>query len=412
MVAQRWRRFDTLSSMTDLVLLGAGGSVDAGLPTSFGLTRELSKASALPESGRRGGATELATALAFAIGTLYQQRGSAGVNPMQKPEVDIEELVDAIDSLAHPELSGMTPFVSGWHPFLRDIDAAHDDRNQMIENFVNGLERALNAASEREAASAREGAQAALRLALLLAQPKFASVLFRRLKTSILLRTSQILWLKDDEAVARTSYLAPLVSSPSTRCIATLNYDNAIEACAQALGIRLSVGLEGYGAHGVVSFPADAQIRLLKLHGALDWQFPDSVEERRDYPGKSALRFSWQRVTPVDPKWDPDCLGIVFGRQKLQTPGPFLDLLHCFANELATVDRLITIGYAFRDDHINRLIVQFLMRRSTAKLLVVDPVLPENYVVLVDLLKRFSGRIRIRNITAAAALSTYPMPVE
>ena len=386
--------------------------MDAGLPTSFGLTRELSKASALPEFGRKGGANELTTALAFAIGTLYQQRGAAGVNPMHKPEVDIEELVDAVDSLAHPELSGMTPFVSGWHPFLRDVDAAHDDRNQMIENFVNGLTRALSAKSEPEAASAREGAQTALRLALLLAQPKFASVLFKRLKASILLRTSQILWLKDDEAAAKTSYLAPLVSSPSTRCIATLNYDNTIEACARTHGIGLNIGLEGYGAHGVVSFSTEAQIRLLKLHGSLDWQFPDSAEERREYPGKRALRFSWQRVAPFDPKWDPDCLGIVFGRQKLQTPGPFLDLLHSFANELATVDRLITIGYAFRDDHINRLIVQFLMRRSTAKLLVVDPALPEHYVVLVDLLKRFAGRIRVRNMTAAAALSTYPMPIE
>jgi hypothetical protein len=398
--------------MTDLVLLGAGGSVDAGLPTSFGLTRELSKASALPEFGRKGGAKELTTALAFAIGTLYQQRGAAGVNPMHKPEVDIEELVDAIDSLAHPELSGMTPFVSGWHPFLRDVDAAHDDRNQMIENFVNGLARALKAKSEPEAASAREGAETALRLALLLAQPKFASILFKRLKTSILLRTSQILWMKDDEAAARTSYLSPLVSSPSTRCIATLNYDNTIEACARTHGIGLSVGLERYSEHGVVSFSTEAQIRLLKLHGSLDWQFPDSAEERREYPGKRALRFAWQRVPPSDPNWDPNCLGIVFGRQKLQTPGPFLDLLNAFANELATVDRLITIGFAFRDDHINRLIVQFLMRRSTAKLLVVDPSLPEHYVVLVDLLKRFHGRIRMRNVTAAAALSIYPMAIE
>jgi hypothetical protein len=197
--------------MTDLVLLGAGGSVDAGLPTSFGLTRALSKASALPEAGRRGGSRELATALAFAIGTLYQQRGAAGVNPIQKPEVDIEELVDAIDSLAHPELSGMTPFISGFHPFLRDVDAAHDDRNQIVENFVNELVQLQSAASEELAASARENAQTSLRMALLLSQPKFASVLFRRLKSSILRRTSQILWLKDAEAATKTSYLAPLV---------------------------------------------------------------------------------------------------------------------------------------------------------------------------------------------------------
>lgn len=396
--------------MSDLVLLGAGGSVDAGLPTSYVLTRELSKAMALPEPGRQHGAKELATALAFAIGTLYQQRGAAGINPMHKPEVDIEELVDAIDSLAHPELSGMTPFISGWHPFLRDVDAAHDDRNQMIGNFVNGLTKTLRATSDREAATAQENAEAALRLALLLSQPKFGSVLFRRLKTSILMRMSQLLWLKDAESPARTSYLAPLVSSPSTRCIATLNYDNTIEACARAQGVSICVGLEDYPTRGVVSFQSGSQLRLLKLHGSLDWQFPDSAEERRDYPGKRGLRFSWRRVAPIDPEWDPDCLGIVFGRQKLQTPGPFLDLLQCFSNELATADRLITIGYAFRDDHINRLIVQFLMRRSTVRMLVVDPALPEKYVVLVELLKRFSGRIRILSKTAAVALSTYPLP--
>jgi hypothetical protein len=398
--------------MTDLVLFGAGGSVDAGLPTSFGLTRELSKATALPEGGRRGGAKELATALAFAIGTLYQQRGAAGINPMRKPEIDIEELIDAIDSLAHPELSGMTPFVSGFHPFLRDIDAAHEDRNQMIENFLNQLARFNRAGSEQLAATARENAQAYLQMALLLSQPKFASVLFQRLKTSILRRTSQILWLKEDVPATRTSYLAPLVSSPSTACIATLNYDNTIETCARTLGVSVSVGLEQYQSCGDVSFPAAAKIRLLKLHGSLDWQFPDSEEERREYPGKRALRFAWHRMEPTDSKWNVDCLGIVFGRQKLQTPGPFLDLLHRFSKELASVDRLITIGYAFRDDHINRLVVQFLMRRPTARLLIVGPELPQHYVILVDLLKRFPERVKVRNVTAAEALSAYPISAD
>jgi hypothetical protein len=401
--------------MSDIVLLGAGASVDAGLPTSYGLTRELAKASALPERAGQSGAKELATALAFAIGTLYQQRGAAGVNPMRKPDVDIEELVEAIDSLAHPELSGMTAFVSGWHPFLRDVDAALDDRNEMIGNFVDGLIRAVHASSDREMATAREGAETALRLALLLSQPKFASVLFRRLKTSIVVRTSQILWLKGDEAAAKTMYLGPLISSRTTLCIATLNYDNAIETCADAMGIRFSVGLEAYGHQGVVTFPPEVPLKLLKLHGSLDWQFPDSGEERRSYPGHRALRalrFAWQRVSPTDATWDPDSLGIVFGRQKLQTPGPFLDLLNTFAVELASADRLVAIGYAFRDDHINRLIVQFLMRRPSATLLIVDPALPDNYVLLVDILKRFPGRVRVRNMTAAAALNTYPLPFE
>jgi hypothetical protein len=117
-------------------------------------------------------------------------------------------------------------------------------------------------------------------------------------------------------------------------------------------------------------------------------------------------------VLPSDPKWDADCVGIVFGRQKLQTPGPFLDLLHHFAKELMNVDRLITIGYAFRDDHINRLVVQFLMRRSTTRLLIVDPALPEHYELLVDLIKRFPKRVNVQNTTAAQALSAFPLAGE
>lgn len=395
--------------MKDIVLLGAGASVDAGLPTSFGLTNDISRASALPEPGRRGGAPELAAALAFAVGTLYQQRGAAGINPIQKPGMDIEELIEAIDSLAHPETSGLTPFVSGWHPFLRDIDAAVDDRNRLIDDFVNLLDTVRTATSPEAVAEAKEKAAVSMRIALILSQPRFGSVLFRRLKAAVVRRASEILWLSGEGVAQRVEYLAPLLAWKGPECVATLNYDNTIEVCAEAHGASIGIGLEDYTADGALSFRGGVTTRLLKLHGSFDWQFPPDSGRRRDYPGRNALRFSWTKVSPSEPGWDPDNLGVVIGRRKMQAPGPFLDLLQRFIVELSSADRLITLGYSFRDDHINRSIVQFLIGRERTRLLIVDPALPERYEVLADLIERFPGRIRVWNVTAAQALSAYPI---
>jgi hypothetical protein len=391
--------------MNDVFLLGAGASMDAGLPSSFQLTELISRSSALPEPGRRGGVRELATALAFAVGTLYQQRGAAGINPLHKPGIDIEELIDAVDALAHPELSGMTPFISGFHPFLRDVDAAADDRGSFVDEFVNQLDGWRRVGGPLSL-DAKEFAGASLKMALMLSQPKFASVLFRRLRAAIVMRASQVLWMKQATA-DKVSYLSPLLTSSGVRSIATLNYDNAIEICAGCHDVPLDFGLSRYESHGEVTFSGNGK-RVIKLHGSMDWSLADDSGTQRKFTGAECLRFSWKRIPPTNTAWKVDDLGIVFGRFKMLPFGPFLDLLKCYVDELRGADRLITVGYSYRDGHVNRAITQFLHARGHAKLLLIDPGLPQPYDPVVALLQRFPERVRVWNTTAARALESYP----
>jgi hypothetical protein len=394
------------SSVEDVFLLGAGASMDAGLPSSYGLTADLSRATALPERGKKGGSKELATALAFAIGTLYQQRGAAGINPLHKPAIDIEELIDAVEALAHPESSGMTPFISGFHPYLRDLDAASDDRAQFVDQLIDHLQR-LPELSGAAATETKELAAASLKLALLLNQPRHTAVLFRRLKAAIVRRVSQILWI-DQRNFSGVDYLRPLMTCPSVCSIATLNYDNCLEVIAETCNVALDFGLSRYESEAEVRFDHPSSRRVIKLHGSMDWSLKDPTGTDRKFPGAECLRFRWQRVEPTSDSWNVDDLGIVFGRFKMQSAGPFLQLLQSFSKELSDASRLVTVGYSYRDGHVNRAISTFMRRNAIGRLLIVDPTMPDPYDPLVALRQLFGKRVQIWNATAAEALSTYP----
>jgi SIR2-like domain len=69
-------------------------------------------------------------------------------------------------------------------------------------------------------------------------------------------------------------------------------------------------------------------------------------------------------------------LGVIFGgRNKLTAEGPFLDLLMRFKDALMDANRLIVIGYSFRDDHINHLVLSWLRgqsERSDRQMVIID----------------------------------------
>ena len=74
---------------------------------------------------------------------------------------------------------------------------------------------------------------------------------------------------------------------------------------------------------------------------------------------------------------DPDADGlppvVIFGhRRKLRGEGPFLSLLADFERQLAPTDRLVVIGYSFRDDHVNQVIRRWTFERPR-EVVIVDP---------------------------------------
>lgn len=155
--------------------------------------------------------------------------------------------------------------------------------------------------------------------------------------------------------------------------IATLNYDQTIEQCAESCGVSYDTGMEGWVVYGVWMWP-DEGVRLLKLHGSISdaWTETDYWEGFLPHRGLHAVDGDLRAETqpPV----------LAFGRAvtKLGAEGPFVGLLLEFETLLRQAENLLVIGYSFRDDHINNAIVRWSHFSTGRKLVVIDPAWPDD----------------------------------
>lgn len=181
------------------------------------------------------------------------------------------------------------------------------------------------------------------------------------------------------ELVATTpkdvSYLTPLAEAGRSNglTIATLNYDLSIEQSAEAMGVPFATGVEGWLRTGRWIWPPDG-IRLLKLHGSIDWIWA----ETQDRPGHLPQREIFlEHELEESHDWQP---ALVFGqRGKLRADGPFLSLLGELETLMSEARRLVIIGYSFRDDHVNEIIQRWSAEDIARTITVVDPHWPENF---------------------------------
>lgn len=334
-----------------IVLLGAGASVEAGIPDAFEMTDRLSEALA-----REGGRSAvLGSAFDFVCEVL--RRGEA-----ENQGLDIERAFTAIELLAERESLEISPFISAWHPGL-------------------GVSR-------------------------------WAPSVFADLAAAILFRLRELV-LSPSGA---SDYLAPLVNlgrRDGGLTIATLNFDLMVEQCAQSRSVSYETGMEGWVVYGVWMW-REYGIRLLKLHG--------SVAEAWDQVEHFDALMPHQTIYEVDdPTVEDQPPVMAFGtREKLQARGPFLGLLAQFEHFLHDAERLVVIGYSFRDHHVNEAIVRWSHFSTGRKLVVVDPAWPEDVTALhqddfrsilaghlrppVDSPRKFEPRLEIRRETCSAAL--------
>jgi len=181
------------------------------------------------------------------------------------------------------------------------------------------------------------------------------------------------------ELVATTpkdvSYLAPLTeaSQDNGLTVATLNYDLSIEQSATIVGAPCATGVEGWLRTGRWEWPTEG-IRLLKLHGSIDWIWA----ETQDRPGHLPQRAIFlEQELEKGHHWEP---ALVFGqRGKLRAEGPFLSLLGELETLMSEADRLVIIGYSFRDEHVNEIIQRWTSEDIARTITVVDPNWPENF---------------------------------
>jgi len=164
----------------------------------------------------------------------------------------------------------------------------------------------------------------------------------------------------------------------------TTNYDLVIERTLDDAGIPYLDGftgtvdrvmrLEAYRHDLYLPPQADGRrlvrvpnvLYLYKVHGSLNW---------RSTPSPAGLGTS--HVTQSGLTTAPDDLALIYPTPHKESDvlgHPYADLLRILSTTLNGLETaIITVGYGFADEHINRLILQALPSNPTLQVMIVDP---------------------------------------
>ena len=150
--------------------------------------------------------------------------------------------------------------------------------------------------------------------------------------------------------------------------------DHSVELLAQQKGLDLDTGIENWRGGYEWNWRHDADVRLLKLHGSLEWRLAMDKE-----PGQ---KIAVDQVTvgqgEVNRRSWGSSIGVVFGQgSKLRADGPFLAMLIELDRFLARTDHLVIVGYSMRDEHINAALRRWVAAHPDGRLSIVDPAFPE-----------------------------------
>ncbi|MDQ0647234.1 hypothetical protein QFZ53_001430 [Microbacterium natoriense] len=335
------------------VLLGAGASVDAGLPTTFTFARQLVE----DITEKLGRERTIVKTLNFVYGAMVNHRTERGGDPFDA--VNVETMISAIRLLRDRGTHEVAPFIQDWKPGVGRY--ASSSRGWQGDALIKALE------GDRRFSPGRE-VEAAVRAIVADSDAPSNGDLYDELEKLIRTRVRRLLLRHGD-----VNYLAPLIelgaTQPGGLDVATLNYDLTVEACADSLGVVLSRGTEIASLGSPSDFDPSAAIRLYKIHGSIDLRAHDSV--------RSLARKPAVVVDTSDDDFAPD---IVIGdRDKLGSGGRTLALLVAFATALQNANKLVVVGYAFADPHVNEIILDWLHADESRTLTALDPSWPHSH---------------------------------
>jgi SIR2-like domain len=339
------------------VLLGAGASQEAGVPTTFDMTESLVRRVSQNQSALH----PTVQALNFVCGALLAHDAAKGMSPFSG--LDVERVFAAVELLAERDTLEVSPFVASWHPA---VDVLDNRGFSMPGSFNRRLKSAL------EDSPSYGGAQ---QLITELIDSRTGSAADGHTYRELAMTMVDELRALVATTAKEVGYLSPLASAGRDAgglTVVSLNYDLAVEQVAESAATPCTTGIAGWLDSGRWEWP-EAGIRLLKLHGSIDWRWVQTDPEIGHLP---------QRVLEVDDGTErrDSRPAVVFGqRGKLQAAGPFLGLLAEFEKLLANAERLVVIGYSFRDEHVNEVIGRWTAEGLERKLCVVDPHWPEQF---------------------------------
>lgn len=324
------------------LLLGAGASIDAGLPDTYGLTRAVYDL--LRERNPRG-----ARLFAFVIAKLIVRNARRGASPFQ--DINVEEAYDALKRLLHKDEDVLGEFVSSWEP------PAAQDKEVNVRQVKKYLEDSFRISQTGGQVYARLD-ERDLRLAIdeITHPGSDDSYNFAVLENAIDI-LAELLRVEAD----KVAYLANFIqnSSELIDCVATLNYDITFETAAESVGLATDYGLESWNEKRVIRFAANS-IKLFKLHGSVNW-FKDGTDDIA--------------LDPIGARARRPTRAMIFGGQsdKLNPDGPFITLRQEFQRSLFNSTTLAIVGYSFSDAHLNAIIRMWIASKRKGKLIVLDP---------------------------------------
>lgn len=363
--------------MSEMILLGAGASVETGIPDAIGMTQKM-----LDLFGTSTAISKHSQVLRFVIGGLLFQKGGRGENPFSG--VNIEDVFNAIQTLAERQTLEAAPFMGSWHPKVEELDvlepsfgsriqsvqlhyqapSAHNIDHSLAETIKGRspftsvgahIAKAFQSLQQQNIRPSNRGAQA---------RPGEGEI-FKRTNDRMIRQLVNLVWIEDSSKV---NHLKPLIKTTTNRVIATLNYDNTIELAGAIANISVETGIEEMNKTG--RFPENVTgVSLLKLHGSIDWAWK-SIGVSTETPLRSEVI---EHVTPELMRKEGFTPALIFGqRNKLTAHGPFLSLLEEFRRKLNDSNVLTVIGYSFRDSHINEYLTQWINENPERKMRIIN----------------------------------------
>ena len=422
-----------LSKKFDLVLLGAGASVDAGVPAARKLAETLIRnlaARHLHNDRSQDAAAYIWAALEANHRRLTIEGRAESQNQCVEPQIaepDVETLIQAIDRLANRREDVLRPFIGSWDDTLALLEGEAPDQNRAARDVSEEIGRQFAEAARKTAGKVRSdvrqhfrsmssmsrtssdfsasaiadaagdavaeamstlGASVEVgfdrwggRLNESLGRLAGAGVPRRKggplaaLRSNLTEALLQEVWLPCDRG-HMADYLKPLLegSTPeSPTIIATLNYDNTVEHAAQRSGLEWSYGLVPGLRSVLEALVAQRKpVMLLKLHGSANWRLHRlGSGQHDDVVADNDVEVSSMDATAWSHGGEP---ALIFGdRQKLSADYPFFDMFLAFRDALQKARSVLVIGYSFRDDHVNSALRAWFSRDDAHNLEIVDP---------------------------------------
>jgi hypothetical protein len=253
-----------------------------------------------------------------------------------------------------------------------------EDQIRTATQLVQGLEILGEADADRRAQA--EGLQEEL------------DAVLRAFATSILGGERSLIAAAPDKRELAFGYLINFLMSFASRTgtrdrlqIFTTNYDRVLEAGAEAAGLRLLDRFVGslapifrsarldvdmhYNPPGIRGEPRylEGVARFTKLHGSLDWVSIEGTVRRLGVPFGAAEIDSHLEAARSG---EGDCPQLMIypnsSKDEETASYPYVELFRDFAAAICRPNStLVTYGYGFGDDHVNRVIEDMLTIPST-----------------------------------------------